>query len=64
MGCLVSAAHMQRYTEALLQPFSRSNTFEYTNERGQVITAFGSALGYIDDVGVVTFGSIEEHEIF
>ena len=64
MGCLVSAAHMQRYTEALLAPFSRSNTFEYTSKEGKVITAFGAAVGYIDDVGVITFGSIEEHEIF
>jgi hypothetical protein len=61
MGCLTSSAHLQRFTEALLQPFTRSNRFEYTDADGKVVTAFGTAVGYIDDIGVVTFGSVEAH---
>ena len=61
MGCLTSSAHLQRFTEALLQPFSRSNRFEYKDAAGKVVTAYGTAVGYIDDIGVVTFGSVEAH---
>ena len=50
----------------MLKPFS-SSTFEYetTDSQGAkiVATAFGMAMGYIDDCCVVTFGTVEEHEI-
>ena len=66
MGVLTASAHLQRFTEALLKPFS-SSTFEYetTDSQGAkiVATAFGMAMGYIDDCCVVTFGTVEEHEI-
>ena len=62
MGMLTSSAHLQRFTEALLRPFTRSNKFQYTNADGKLITAFGTAVGYVDDVGVVTFGDLEAHE--
>ena len=62
MGMLTSSAHLQRFTEALLRPFTQSNTFEYTDGDGKVIKAYGTAVGYIDDIGVVSFGSIEAHE--
>ena len=63
MGCLTSSAHLQRFTEALLQPFSRSNKFEYRDDTGKLVSAFGTAVGYIDDIGVVTFGSVEAHGV-
>ena len=63
---MTASAHLQRFTEALLKPFS-SSTFEYetTDSQGAkiVATAFGMAMGYIDDCCVVTFGTVEEHEI-
>ena len=63
MGLLVSSAHLQRFTEALLRPFSISNTFEFKNSSGKLVKAFGTAMGYIDDLCVVTFGSVEVHEV-
>ncbi len=36
MGMFTSSAHLQRFTEALLRPFSRFNTFQYTDSAGQV----------------------------
>ena len=64
MGMLTSSAHLQRFTEALLRPFSRSNKFEYTNSAGERCVAYGTAVGYVDDIGVVTFGDIEAHEAY
>jgi hypothetical protein len=64
MGMLTSSAHLQRFTEALLRPFSRSNKFEYTNSEGKLCTAYGTAVGYVDDIGVVTFGDVEAHEAY
>jgi len=64
MGMLTSSAHLQRFTEALLRPFSRSNKFEYTNSAGKRCMAYGTAVGYVDDIGVVTFGDIEAHEAY
>ncbi len=61
MGMLTSSAHLQRFSEAMLRPFTQSNTFEYTNTAGQVVKAYGTAVGYIDDIGVVSFGSVEAH---
>ena len=61
MGMVNSSAHLQRFTETLLRPFSISNTFEYVNSAGELVTGYGSAVGYIDDIGVVTFGDIEAH---
>ena len=50
MGVLTASAHLQRFTEALLKPFS-SSTFEYETKDSQgariVTTAFGMAMGYI-----------------
>lgn len=62
MGMLTSSAHLQRFTEAMLRPFTQSNTFEYTNAAGKLIKAYGTAVGYIDDIGVVSFGTVEDHE--
>ena len=64
MGMLTSSAHLQRFTEALLRPFSRSNKFEYTNSAGKRCMAYGTAVGYVDDIGVVTFGDVEAHEAY
>ena len=64
MGMLTSSAHLQRFTEALLRPFSRSNQFEYTNSEGTMRTAYGTAVVYVDDIGVVTFGHVEAHEAY
>ena len=67
MGILTSSAHLQRFSQALLQPFSASNVFEYetTDERGLPVTrrAYGTAIAYIDDIAVCTFGSVEDHEV-
>jgi hypothetical protein len=64
MGMLTSSAHLQRFTEALLRPFSRSNNFECTNSAGKRCMAYGTTVGYVDDIGVVTFGDIEAHEAY
>ena len=70
MGIVTASAHLQRFTEALLKPFS-GTTFEYET-RGEdgsrvIHTACGTSLGYIDDVCVVSFGTeelaVQEHEI-
>ena len=44
MGRLVSSAHLQRFTEALLRPFSTLNTFEFKNSSGKLVKAFGTAM--------------------
>ena len=61
MGMVNSSAHLQRFTETLLRPFSVSNTFQYTNSKGELVTGYGTAVGYIDDIGVITFGDVEAH---
>ena len=70
MGIVTASAHLQRFTEALLKPFSGTK-FEYET-RGEdgsrvIHTACGTSLGYIDDVCVVSFGTedlaVQEHEI-
>ena len=63
MGVLTASAHLQRFTEALLRPFSSSNTFEYEDKQGGICQAFGTAMGYIDDLCIVTFGDEHVHEI-
>ena len=63
MGVLTASAHLQRFTEALLRPFSSSNTFEYKDEEGGICQAFGTAMGYIDDLCIVTFGDEHVHEV-
>jgi hypothetical protein len=63
MGLLVSSAEMQRFSESVLKDFANSNTFEYSNAQGHVITAYGSVTVYIDDISVVSFGTRDEHEI-
>jgi len=47
-----------------LRPFSRSNKFEHTNSEGKLCTAYGTAVGYVDDIDIVTFGDIEAHEAY
>ena len=63
MGFLVSSAEMQRFSESLLKDFANSNTFEYSDAQRHRITAYGSAVVYIDDISVVSFGTRDEHEI-
>ena len=63
MGLLVSSSEMQRFSESVLKDFANSNTFEYSNAQGHVITAYGSVTVYIDDISVVSFGTRDEHEI-
>ena len=62
MGLLVSSAEIQRFSESVLKDFATSNTFEYSNAQGKVITAYGSAAVYIHDISVVFFGTRDEHE--
>ena len=47
-----------------MRPFSRSNKFEHTNSEGKLCTAYGTAVGYVDDIDIVTFGDIEAHEAY
>ena len=63
MGLLVSSAEMQRFSESVLKDFANSNAFEYSTGQGQFITAYVSAPVYIDDISVVSFGTLDEHEI-
>ena len=63
MGLLVSSAHFQRFTEALLRPFSTSNIFEFKDSSGKLVKAFGTVMDYIDDLCVVFFGNVEVHEV-
>ncbi len=63
MGLLTACQEMQRFAEGVLQPFSSSNTFEYTDAQGVTKRAHGTAAVYIDDTCVVSFGTREEHEI-
>ena len=64
MGMLTSSAHLQRFTEALLRAFSRFKMFEYTNFQGKLCTAYRTAVGYVDDTAVDTFGDVEAHEVY
>jgi hypothetical protein len=63
MGLLTDSQEMQRFAEGVLQPFSPSTTFEYTDSQGDTKCAHGTAAVYIDDTCVVSFGTREEHEI-
>jgi hypothetical protein len=63
MGLLTASQEMQRFAEGVLQPFSSSTTFEYTDAQGATKRAHGTAAVYIDDTCVVSFGTREEHEI-
>ncbi len=47
----------------MLQSFSSSTTFEYTDAQGTTKRAHGTAAVYIDDTCVMSFGTREEHEI-
>ena len=71
MGILTASAHLQRFSQALLQPFAAmkaTNVFEYdtTDADGNPVTrrAYGTAIAYIDDIAVCTFGTIMDHEVF
>ena len=66
MGLLVSSAHLQRWIEAVLRPFS-GTTFEYVEEKkgapsGHLRRGFGCATPYIDDTAVISFGLRDGHE--
>jgi hypothetical protein len=63
MGLLTASQEMQRFAEGVLQPFSSSTTFHYTDAQGATKRAYGTAAVYIDDTCVVSFGTREEHEI-
>ena len=63
MGLLTASQEMQRFAEGVLQPFSSSTTFEYTDALGATKRAHGTEAVYIDDTCVVSFGTREEHEI-
>ncbi len=47
----------------MLQPFSSSTTFEYTDVQGTIQSAHGTVPVNVDDTCVVSFGVWEEHEI-
>jgi hypothetical protein len=49
--------------EGVLQSFSSSTTFEYTDAQGTTKRAHDTVAVYIDDTCVVSFGTREEHEI-
>ena len=61
MGLVVSSAHLQRWIESVLRPFS-SMTFSYTDAAGKSCTGYGTAMAYVDDSLVISFGSPEAHE--
>jgi len=63
MGLLTASQEIQRFAEGVLQSFSSSTTFEYTDAQGATKRAHGTATVYIDDTCVVSFGTREEHEI-
>ncbi len=63
MGLLTDSQEMQRFFEGVLQPFSSSTTFEYTDDQGTTKCAHDTTVVYIDDTCVVSFGTREEHEV-
>jgi hypothetical protein len=63
MGHLTASQEMQRFAEGVLQSFSSSTTFEYTDVLGTTKRAPGTVVVYIDDTCVVSFGTRQEHEI-
>ncbi len=63
MGLLTASQEVQRFAEGVLQSFSSSTTFEYTDTQGATNRAHGTAVVYIDDTCVVIFGTREDHEI-
>ena len=63
MGLLTASQEMQRFAEGVLQSFSSSTTFEYTDAQGLTNRAYDTADVYIDDTCVLSFGTREEHEI-
>jgi hypothetical protein len=63
MGFLTASQEMQRFAEGVLQPFSSSTTFEYTDVLGTTKRAHVTEAVYIDDTCVVSFGTRAEHEI-
>ena len=67
MGILTASAHLQRFSQALLQPFAATNVFEYdtVDADGNPVTrrAYGTAIAYIDDIAVCTFGTVMDHEV-
>ncbi len=63
MGHLTASQEMQRFVEGVLQSFSSSTTFEYTDVLGTTKRAHGTVIVYIDDTCVVNFGTRQEHEI-
>ncbi|MFN9905109.1 MAG: hypothetical protein ACK56F_03150, partial [bacterium] len=66
-ACLWGCSPAAHICSALQRPYyvpSRANKFEYTNSAGERCVAYGTAVGYVDDIGVVTFGDIEAHEAY
>jgi hypothetical protein len=63
MGLLVSSVEMERFSESVLKDFANSNTYEYHDAQGHLITSYDSTDVYIDDISVVTFGTRDEHEV-
>ena len=62
MGMLTSAAHLQRWVEAVFKPWS-SSTFQYKDRDGRELSAFGLVTCYIDDSLIVSFGNRDVHEM-
>jgi hypothetical protein len=63
MGLLTTSQEMQRFAERVLQSFSSSTTFEYTDSQGATKRAHDTVSVYVHDTCVVSFGTREEHEI-
>jgi hypothetical protein len=63
MELLTASQEMQRFAEGVLQSFSSSTTFEYTDSQGSAKRAHSTVSVYIDDTCAVSFGTREEHEI-
>jgi hypothetical protein len=63
MGLLTVSQEMQRFVEGVLQTFSSSTTFEYTDTQGITKCGHVTTTVYIDDACVVSFGTRQENEI-
>jgi hypothetical protein len=63
MGLLKVSQEMQRFAEGVLQLFSSSTTFEYTDAQGSTKRVYDTTAVYIDDTCIVSFGTREEDEI-
>jgi hypothetical protein len=63
MVLLRASQEIHRFAEGVLQSFSSSTTFEYTDSQGTTKRTHDTVTVYTDDTCVVRFGTREEHEI-